>query len=319
MVGCFGIVALCSEKNRETKQLMLEDKDLVRDSEKPVEEVGQELVTGLTEIQELGNLPPMTEGKENEQTESAKTWKLHYVDAWGEWHDAVIDPTVSTHGYEWNCLTRNGQDIIYLDQTYHSRKGVDVSHHQGEINWEKVKAAGYDFAILRIAYRGYGESGNLMEDKKFFEYYEGARAAGLDVGVYLFSQAVNEQEAFEEAQFVLKLLDGKELQLPVTYDPETIRDDVARTDAVSGEQFTKNAILFCDEIEKAGYEPMIYSNMVWEDEFFDMKLLEKYTFWYADYEPVPQTPYQFAYWQYSEKGSVDGIEGAVDLDIQFIE
>lgn len=253
------------------------------------------------------------------QSGTGDAWVLHYVDAWGEWHDAEIDPAVSMHPYNWEKLKRDGDDMTYSDGTYHIRKGVDVSHHQGEIDWKRVRDAGYEFAILRIAYRGYSEAGNLMEDKRFSEYYEGAQAAGLDVGVYLFSQAVNEQEALEEAQFVLKLLDGKELQLPVTYDPETIRDDVARTDGVSGEQFTRNAIRFCDEIKKAGYEPMIYGNMVWEDELFDMKQLDHELFWYADYEPVPQTPYHFNFWQYSETGSVDGIEGAVDLDVQFVE
>ena len=104
---------------------------------------------------------------------------------------------------------------------------------------------------------------------------------------------------------------------PIVYDPELIRDQPARTNDVSGEQFTKNTIVFCEAIKAAGYEPMIYSNMVWEAFYFDMTQLQDYPIWYADYELVPQTPYDFSFWQYSEKGHVDGIEGTVDLNVWF--
>ena len=139
------------------------------------------------------------------------------------------------------------------------------------------------------------------------------------MGVYFFSQAVNEKETLEEAAFVLKTLEGYELGLPVVFDPERIRDDEARTDEVSGEQFTKNTVLFCEKMKEAGYQPMIYSNLVWAAYEFDMKDLEAYPIWYADYESVPQTPYRFTFWQYSERGQVDGIEGNVDLNVQFCE
>ena len=104
----------------------------------------------------------------------------------------------------------------------------------------------------------------------------------------------------------------------MVYDPELIRDDVARTDEVTGEQFTANTIAFCEKIKEAGYQPMIYSNMVWESELFDLKQLEDYPIWYADYEPVPQTPYHFQMWQYTEKGTVDGITGIVDRNVWFV-
>ena len=182
---------------------------------------------------------------------------------------------------------------------------------------EKVKNAGYDFAIIRIGYRGYGSSGVLKEDTAFAKHIEGAQKAGMDVGVYFFAQAINEQEALEEANFVLDSLKEYELQLPVVYDPELIRNEDARTNNVSGEQFTKNTIAFCNAIKDAGFEPMIYSNMFWEAFLFDMTQLQDYPIWYADYETIPQTPYDFTMWQYSEKGIVDGIEGNVDLNIWF--
>jgi GH25 family lysozyme M1 (1,4-beta-N-acetylmuramidase) len=196
--------------------------------------------------------------------------------------------------------------------------GVDVSHHQHYIDWEKVKAQGYEFAILRIGYRGYGKTGSLNRDKEFERNLQNAHAAGLDVGVYFFAQAINEEEAREEAELVLEILNGRSLELPVVYDPESILDAEARTDNVSGEQFTKNTQVFCEIIKNAGYEPMVYSNMLWEAYELDLTQLQGIPVWYADYEPLPQTPYHFEYWQYTNEGTVDGISGGVDLNIQMM-
>ena len=241
---------------------------------------------------------------------------LRFVDAWGEWHETIILPNVPKHDYNWDYLTNDDTGISYIgDAKYTYRKGIDVSYYQGKIDWAKVKQAGYEFAFLRIGFRGYGAEGILKADQRFEENIKGAQAAGIDIGVYFFAQAINETEAVEEADFVLQLLDGYELQMPVVYDPELIRDDDARTDAVTGEQFT---IAFCERISSAGFEPMVYSNMLWEATLFDMEALQEYPFWYADYESIPQTPYAFSIWQYSEKGSVDGIQGNVDLNIEFL-
>ncbi|WP_238483768.1 glycoside hydrolase family 25 protein [Anaerosporobacter faecicola] len=254
-----------------------------------------------------------------EEEENTEPTTLHFVDAWGEWHDTEINPNLNKHAYDWTCLKNDGQNISYEgDERYTIRKGIDVSYHQGEIDWKKVKADGYEFAIIRVAFRGYGESGSLNLDKCFHTYVKQAHEAGLDVGVYIFSQAINEEEASEEADFVIEALQGITLELPVVFDPELIRDSVARTDDVTGEQFTANTITFCEKVKQAGYEPMIYSNMVWEAELFDLEQLQEYPIWYADYELTPQTPYAFQFWQYSESGKVDGIEGNVDLDVQFI-
>lgn len=244
---------------------------------------------------------------------------LRFIDAKGQWHETEILENAAKHNYNWDCLINDSNGIFYEGDTrYTIRKGVDVSKWQGYIDWEKVKADGYDFAFIRLGYRGYGEAGNLSIDETFHQNMQNARKHGLDVGVYFFSQAINEAEALEEAQFVLDALEGYKLQLPIVYDPELISDDEARTDNVTGEQFTKNTIAFCEAVQNAGFEPMVYSNMIWEAELFDMTQLQDYPFWYADYEAIPQTPYNFTYWQYSESGKVNGIEGNVDLNIEFI-
>ncbi len=105
------------------------------------------------------------------------------------------------------------------------------------------------------------------------------------------------------------------LDLPVVYDPESILDDEARTDNVSGEQFTKNTRVFCERIEESGYRPMIYANMLWEAFELDLSELLDYPIWYADYESVPQSPYAFEIWQYTNEGQVPGVEGPCDINI----
>lgn len=244
---------------------------------------------------------------------------LKFVDVFGNPYEVEINPNIAKKKYQDTNFTREGDKLLYEDDNYSSRLGVDVSYHQGSIDWKKVKADGYDFAMIRIGYRGYGTEGTLNLDTSFHENIKNAQEAGLDVGVYFFAQAINEKEALEEAEFVLEYLNGYQLQLPVVYDPESILDDEARTDNVTGEQFTKNTEVFCKRIQEAGYDPMIYSNMLWEAYELDLEQLAAYPIWYADYEPLPQTPYDFTMWQYSNNGTVDGIEGATDLNIQFIK
>lgn len=243
---------------------------------------------------------------------------LNFVDVFGEEYQVEINPDVEKHKYDLEKFVHEGDRLTYTDDRYEYRLGVDVSIHQGWIDWEKVKADGYEFAIIRVGYRGYGEKGLVCLDEKFDTNIQNAQAAGLDVGVYFFAQAINEEEAKEEAEFVLEHIAGYELQLPVVYDPESILDDEARTDDVSGEQFTKNTEVFCSMIEEAGYQPMIYSNMLWEAYELNLEYLEEYPIWYADYEPFPQTPYHFDFWQYTNEGSVNGIEGRTDLNIQLM-
>lgn len=254
-----------------------------------------------------------------ETESSAKPQTLRFVDAWGDWFETTINPNIKKHDYDFSLLERNGDDIRYEgDPRYTLKKGIDVSHHQNAIDWEKVKAAGYDFAFIRIVYRGYGSSGSLNLDREYRSNIIHAKEAGLQTGVYVFSQAINEAEAEEEAQMVIDHLQDITLDLPVVYDPELIRDDTARTDNVTGEQFTKNTIAFCEKIKAAGFQPMIYSNMYWEAFLFDLEQLKEYPIWYADYENIPQTPYAFTFWQYSESGNVDGIEGVTDLNAWFM-
>ena len=265
-----------------------------------------------------GSSAASTEFSPENETPDSEPEILHFVDVFGESYETEILPDVPKHNYDLSAFNRDGDHLTYEDDTYKSRLGVDVSYHQGNIDWNAVKNSGIEFAILRIGFRGYGKEGKIKADSKFSEYIKGAHDAGLDVGVYFFSQAINEDEAAEEADLVLSLLNGETLELPVTYDPESILDDEARTDNVSGEQFTANTKVFCEKISEAGYQPMIYSNMLWEAFELNLSELTDYPIWYADYEPLPQTPYHFSFWQYTNKASVPGISGETDMDIQLI-
>lgn len=200
--------------------------------------------------------------------------------------------------------------------------GIDVSEFQQEIDWYAVKAGGVDFAIIRLGYRGMTQ-GLLQEDSRFQENMLGADSAGLKRGVYFFSQAVSEEEARAEAEYVLEKLDGAELDYPVVFDwedpvpSETLPAETLRALDCPGATVTKCAAAFCQRIEKEGYQACVYFNKHQAYNFYDLEELKDYDFWYAEYNPLPSVCYGFRTWQYSDQGTVPGIETAVDLDICF--
>ncbi len=202
----------------------------------------------------------------------------------------------------------NGQVISY--------KGIDVSKHQGEIDWEKVAADGVKFAFIRVGNRGYG-SGAIVEDAQFDENIKGAISNGIQVGVYFFSQAINEQEAKEEAQFVLDKIAPYRVQCPIVIDVEKVADSEARMNKISSEQRTANTLVFLQAVEDAGYEAMLYHNMEMGLLMLDLAQFEEYNKWFAYYNKEIYYPYAFDVWQYSDKGRVNGINGDVDLNISF--
>lgn len=212
--------------------------------------------------------------------------------------------------------TRNGRKFYVEDSEITSLLGVDVSVHQDNIDWAKVKQAGIDFAMVRLGFRGYG-TGEAQLDENYVQNIEGARAAGLDAGVYFFSQAVTVDEAIEEAQMVIDSLDGLDVNYPVVYDWEIIYDDSARTDNVPVDVLTDCCVAFCEAIKDAGYTPMIYQNKKTTMFKLDLERLTDYDFWLAEYNSEPTYYYDFTMWQYTSEGSVPGIEGDVDLNISF--
>lgn len=198
-----------------------------------------------------------------------------------------------------------------------STEGIDISSYSGDIDWERVKESGVDFVMIRIGGRGYGDEGALYPDERAIEYITDAKSAGLKVGGYFFSQAINTDEAVEEADYVKSILGDIKLDYPVAYDWEIIKDDDARTDNVTAAETTACARAFCDRIKELGYKPMIYSPSRELYFKYDLSQLADIDIWYCEYADVPNFYYQFSMWQYSSTATVDGIEGAVDLNICF--
>lgn len=245
---------------------------------------------------------------------------LKYIDAWQEWHTMEVDPSVDSCAYDPDLFIEEDGRMTYADDRYEVLRGLDVSEHQGYIDWEAVAEAGYSFAFIRVGYRGYGADGILYEDRAAVDNLQRAKAAGLKVGTYVFSQALSEEEAREEARLALRVIQssGMETDLPLMYDPELIKDDWGRANEISRDQVVLNTAAFQEEIAKEAGPDLktdIYSNLPWEHHYFDAETMNRNEIWYADYEKKPQTPYHFTWWQYTNEGSVPGIEGRVDLNL----
>ncbi len=236
----------------------------------------------------------------------------------GKFHFVPISDKLKKHNYKTENLMVSGDEIVYTENGQAtSYKGIDVSKYNGAIDWSKVAADGVEFAFIRVGIRGYGAEGRLVEDEGFEENVENALSNGIKVGVYFFSQATTVEEAIEEAEFVKQIIAPYKIECPVVFDVEKVADSEGRMNKISVEERTQMAITFCEEIEKAGYKPMIYYNMEMAALMLDLEQLEEYDKWFAYYNKDIYFPYDFKIWQYTDKGKVAGIETDVDLNIAF--
>lgn len=206
--------------------------------------------------------------------------------------------------------------------------GIDVSKHNGTIDWSKVKESGVDFAMIRVGNRGYGQPGKLVADPKFVANMNGAISNGIGVGVYFFSQAISVDEAIEEADMAVRLIRengfADKITYPIVIDTEKIDNAVGRADGLSREARTIIVQVFCERIKQYGYTPMIYANKYWLTSQLDMNKLSMYDIWLAHYtntnNPIENpSDYTGKYemWQYTKSGTINGISGNVDLDIGY--
>ena len=210
-----------------------------------------------------------------------------------------------------------GETTYKIDEHTYARKGIDVSKFQGEIDWEKVKDDEMEYAIIRLGYRGY-ETGKMVVDDKYQENIEGSLEAGLDTGVYFFTEALTEKEAIEEADFVIENLGDYKINMPVVLDvEESASKEKTRTKDLTQEQRTKNVIAFCERIKEAGFDVMIYGNLKSFMIMMDFEKLEEYDKWLAYYKYPFHFPYKIKMWQYTSTQQVDGIKGDVDVNLMF--
>ena len=239
-----------------------------------------------------------------------------YRGADGKYKFEPVNDSLPLSNYDWDGLRKgDGKELIYEEggQTA-SIKGIDVSRYQGDIDWEKVAADGVKFVFVRLGYRGYSE-GALIADEKFEEYVKGAASNGIGVGIYFVTQAISEEEAVEEAEFVLDAIRPYNITWPVVLDIEEAASPTARTVGLGASERTDYTIAFCEKIREAGYTPMLYCNIRWYLEELELERLTAYDKWFAQYFNRPFFPYEFSVWQYTNTGSVDGIKGNVDMNM----
>lgn len=273
------------------------------------------------QIQETGEV---LEGIKQNLTEGmavAKALRPYYpnevvVATGGKIRFFPVDETLPKNTYrEENLVRLETGELQYQEngQTL-TRKGIDVSYHQGVIDWQQVASDGVEFAILRVGLRGYG-TGKVVVDEQFENNIKGALANGIEVGVYFYSHSITIEEAQEEAQVVMDQIAPYKIAGPVVYDPEKVAD--SRTSNLTMEERTAMSVAFCEKVKEAGYRPMIYLNLDTAFSILDLKQLEAYDKWLAHYTTEMYYPYEYKMWQYSESGTVKGIDGAVDLNISF--
>lgn len=207
-------------------------------------------------------------------------------------------------------------DCILLD-------GIDVSKYQGDIDWEKAKAAGVEFAFIRVGYRGYGAGGNFGADTYYDQNMQGAIAAGIPVGVYFFSQATTQEEAIEEANYILERIGNYKISMPLVMDFEYASASGGQTgrlyDAKLSKQDATNVCLaFCDTIKASGYTPMVYANLTMlQKGLYADQIQANYDIWLANYTNETSYTGLYSFWQYTSKGTVNGIKGSVDCNFWY--
>lgn len=238
--------------------------------------------------------------------------------------ETILEPTVpetepenptippDRNPYDRYDFQYNRNNFLLL-QNLDSSPGIDVSAYQGNINWKAVASSGVEFAIIRLGYRGYG-SGKLVEDEYAQKNLTGAKDAGLKVGAYFFSQALDIQEADEEIQFMMKILGEHYLEMPIILDWEIPTSD-ARTAGMDARTLTDIQLHFCQVMEEKGYQPMVYFNWHQSENLYYLSELEGAPFWLALYQDRMTYPWKVEMWQYSDKGRVPGINGDVDLNV----
>lgn len=224
-----------------------------------------------------------------------------------------IDPLVEDTGINEAELAADGTENNVRLTEEDAMFGIDVSKYQKEIDWKKVKESGVDFAVIRCGYRG-SSTGALVEDPYFEKNIKGAQEAGIRVGIYFFTQAVNEVEAVEEASMALTLARSHKMALPIFIDTEGAGGH-GRADGISMETRTAVCAAFCRTVDNAGFNAGVYASKNWFEKNLVTKELEDYNIWLAQYSKKATYEGRYDLWQYTSAGTVDGILTRVDLNL----
>ena len=269
------------------------------------------------ERQELSKAKEQEQAKNDPATDGRHT-QVTNRDGTEEW--VMLNPYLKKNTYDFTNLEEkaglrrymeNGKKISYV--------GVDLSKQNGDVNFNSMKAAGVDYVMIRLGGRGYS-TGQISLDENFKKNIEGAAAAGLDIGVYFYSQAISQEEAIQEVNFVIQNLEPyrANVKYPIAFDMEFVANDTARIDSLTKDEKTNIATSFLESVKAAGYVPMIYGDKEWLIKEIDLARLHSYDVWLVQEQELPDYPYQFTMWQYSTEGVVNGVSGDANLNISFV-
>ena len=239
----------------------------------------------------------------------------------GEYHFYPIDKTIQMNHFEEGDFKEEENGMLSYtgpDSNLSIRDGVDISRYQGDVDFNKVQESGIDFVMLRAGLRGSAE-GQILKDDYFEQNLKAASKAGLDIGVYFDSSAVNEDEAIEEADFMIDLIKNYEITYPIALKLVSSESEDARTVSLSREEYSKIARAFCKEVESKGYTSMIFGNLTSFTELLEKDILENYNIWIVFTGERQYYPYKFRMWEYTKIGSVDGINGGANLIMDISE
>lgn len=246
-----------------------------------------------------------------------KHTKITYANGSEEW--VLISPYLTKSNYDFTNLVSQSNIMKYYENGKKiSFVGADVSKYHDNVDFETLKSEGVDYVMIRVGARGYS-TGQITLDDNFDDNMVRAKEAGLDVGVYFYSQAISEAEAVEEANFVLEHIAGYEIDYPVAYLMEKISNDKARIDGLSKNDKTMAARAFLNTVKDAGYMPMVYGTKEWLIKEVDLSKLTEYDIWLSQNGDLPDYPYRFSMWQYTSTGEISGIEGYANLNVNFID
>lgn len=269
---------------------------------------------GKTELIDATKKEALTDEAE---LDDGKHTLITYADGTTEWVE--INEKLALNTYDTSKFVYQSPEMKYfVNGKQASWFGVDLSSQNGIVDFEKLKKAGVDFVMIKVGGRGYS-SGNIVLDDSFKDYMNGAKNAGLGIGVYFYSQAVDKEEIYEEADTLLELIKDYNVTYPVVFDMESIDGDIARTDALDKSARTELARIFLKTIKEEGYTSMLYGNKEWLVTKLNLEKLSDYDVWLSQEGDTPDYPYEFTMWQYDTQGSVSGVSGDVRLNVSLVD
>lgn len=277
------------------------------------ENTAEALTQGKTEVYDMTKKESM---QDSDDMDDGKHTLVTYQDGSTEWVE--INDKLAANSYDTaKFVYQNPQMKYYVNGKQASWFGVDISGKQGIVDFEKLKKAGVDFVMIKVGGRGYS-SGNIVLDSSYKDYMNGAKNAGLGIGVYFYSQAVDKDEVCEEAETLLELIKDYPVKYPVVFDMESVEGDMARTDALDVSTRTELARIFLKTIKAEGYTPMLYGDKEWLVTKLDLEKLQDYDVWLSQEADTPDYPYEYTMWQYNKSGTVSGISGTAGLNISLV-